>query len=186
MPADDERCAEHRRVMAIDAAFRAGDYNALLASVDDSAVVPNGVMPLAIGPCLTYAIYHSPLSFVRELLDRGADPDQSDGDGYPPLLAALSTLSSQHGSRTRSDVPALLATLLDHGADPDIRGINDWTPLHMAVAMRSLECTTLLLQRGADPTMRTRIDDYDTPREFAVTVGAQVLADVLATAEDRR
>jgi ankyrin repeat protein len=186
MPADDERCAEQRRVMAIDAAFRAGDYAALLASVDDPAVVPNGAMPLAIGPCLTYAIYHSPLALVRELLERGADPDQSDGDGFPPLLAALSTLSSQRGSPPRSDVPALLSLLLDHGADPDVRGLNDWTPLHMAVAMRSLECTTLLLQRGADPTVRTRIDDFDTPREFAVTVGAQVLADALAAAEGRR
>jgi ankyrin repeat protein len=183
MGADDERCAGHRRVAAIDAAFRAGDYAALIAAVDDPAAVPNGPMPLAIGPCLTYAIYHSPLSFVRELLEQGADPDGSDGDGYPPLLAALSTSSADRGVPPRSDVPALLELLLDHGADPDVRGINDWTPLHMAVAIGSLECTTLLLRRGADPTQRTRIDEYDTPREFAVARGASALADVLAAAE---
>jgi ankyrin repeat protein len=186
MQADDERCARHRRWLAIDAAFRDGDYEALLAAVEDPSAVPNGPMPLDIGPCLTYAIYHSPLGFVGELLQRGADPDLSDGDGFPPLLAALSTLRAEPASRIRTDVPALLTLLLDHGADPHVRGVNDWTPLHMAVAMRSDACVRLLLQRGADPTLRTRIDACDTPREFAVALGAHDLADVLAVAERAR
>jgi ankyrin repeat protein len=80
----------------------------------------------------------------------------------------------------------VLSLLLDHGANPDQRGLNDWTPLHMAVAERSLPCVQLLLARGADPTRRTRIDAYDTPREFAITIGATDLAQVLAEAERGR
>ena len=55
-------------------AFRQGDLDALRAAVDDPNAIPNGRMPDAIGPCLTYAIYRSPLAFVRTLLELGADP----------------------------------------------------------------------------------------------------------------
>jgi ankyrin repeat protein len=186
MATEEDRCAEHRRWAAIDAAFRAGDLEGLRAAVEDASVVPNGPMPLAIGPCLVYAIYHSPRRFIAELLALGADPDGADGDGFPPLIAALSCLRTAPGTTGRQDVPAVLSLLLDHGANPDQRGLNDWTPLHMAVAERSLPCVQLLLARGADPTCRTRIDAYDTPREFAITIGATDLAQVLAEAERGR
>jgi hypothetical protein len=58
MKSDAERCAEYEKFKKIDAAFRAGDLAALRAAVDDPAVVPNGPMPLTIGACLEYAIYH--------------------------------------------------------------------------------------------------------------------------------
>lgn len=66
---------EHEQFKKIDAAFKAGDLAALRAAADDPAMVPNGSMPLSIGLCLEYAIYHSPISFIRTLLDIGADPN---------------------------------------------------------------------------------------------------------------
>jgi uncharacterized protein len=42
--------------------------------VDDPDSIPNGRMPLSIGSCLEYAIYHSPLALNRTLLEIGADP----------------------------------------------------------------------------------------------------------------
>ena len=186
MDRDDARCEEARRIEAIDAAFRAGDLHALRAAVEDPDVVPNGPMPLAIGPCLVYAVYHSPLPFIRELLALGADPDGDDGDGFPPLFAALCGLRPQPGAPGRADALEVLTVLLEHGANPDGRGINDWTPLHMAVSQASADAIRLLLAHGADPALRTRIDDYDTAREFAATLGAHALADVLAAAETGR
>ena len=168
---DEVRCREARQWAAIDAAFKAGDLASLRAAVDDPSVIPNGPMPLAIGSCLVYAVYHSPIAFIRELIAIGADPDGADGDGFPPLIAALSCLRSGPGSPGRRDVLEILQVLLDAGANPDIRGLNDWTPLHMAVAEGSADAVRLLLARCADPTLRTRIDDCDTPREFAVTLG---------------
>ena len=53
MKSDFERCAEHEQFRKIDAAFRAGDLAALRAAVNDPDIVPNGPMPLAIGPCLS-------------------------------------------------------------------------------------------------------------------------------------
>jgi ankyrin repeat protein len=183
---NEGRCREARQWAAVDAAFKAGDLDALRAAVGDPTLVPNGPMPLAIGPCLVYAVYHSPLAFIRQLLDLGADPDGSDNDGFPPVIAALSCLRARPGSPGRSDVAAMVDLLLEYGADPDGRGLNDWTPLHMAVAQESANLVRLLLARGADPGLRTRIDDHDTPREFAATMGAREIEAILAAAEARR
>ena len=75
MTTEEERCAEAKRFRRLDDAFRRGDLDALLAAVDDPALIPNGPMPLTIGSCLVYAIYHSPLTFIRRLLELGADPN---------------------------------------------------------------------------------------------------------------
>ena len=84
-----DRCAEAERFRLIDAAFRRGDLEALRAAVDDPAAIPNGPMPITIGSSLVYAIYHSPLAFIRTLLEIGADPNAPADDGFPPLIAAL-------------------------------------------------------------------------------------------------
>ena len=68
MRTEEERCAEAKKFQRIDDAFHQGDLDALRAAVDDPATVPNGRMPDGIGPCLVYAIYHSPLAFIRTLL----------------------------------------------------------------------------------------------------------------------
>jgi ankyrin repeat protein len=177
------RRAEHERIQRIDAAFRSGNLDALRAAVEDPEVIPNGPMPLAIGPCLAYAIYHGPIAFIRTLLELGADPNPADHAGFPPLIAALSCSRSQPGSPARDDVVAILELLLGFGADPDQRGLNDWTPLHMAVAERNAAAIEVLLAAGADPTLRTRIDDCETPREAAERAGLAELAARLAEAE---
>lgn len=163
----------------IDAAFKAGDLAALRAAVDDPAAIPNGQMPMTIGSCLVYAIYWSPLAFIRELLEIGADPNLPEDDGFPPLIAALCKTHPHPGAMTRTDVSEILALLLAAGADPNQRGINDYTALHMAVAERNLPAVELLLAAGADRNLKTRIDDYETPYEMAVRAGLTAIADRL-------
>lgn len=180
MVTEDERCAEVRKFRRIDAAFRAGDLDALRAAVDDPAVVPNGRMPDTVGSCLVYAIYHSPLAFIRTLLDIGADPNAPADDGFPPLIAALSCTREAPGTTPRSDVDDIIRLLLSSGADPNQRGINDYTALHMAVAERNAMAVQILLDAGADPELRTRIDDCDTPREMAEAAGLGDFAATLA------
>jgi uncharacterized protein len=183
MQSHDDRCAEHEQFAKIDAAFRAGDLAALRTAVVDPDDVPNGPMPLAIGPCLEYAIYHSPLAFIRTLLEIGADPNPADHAGFPPLIAALSCSRPHPGSPGRADVGDILALLLEFGADPNQRGINDYTPLHMAVGEGNRRAVEFLLAAGADPLMRTRIDDYETPRELAERAGLAEIAQLLAAHE---
>ena len=176
MTADDERCAEARKFARIDQAFRRGDLDALRTAVDDPATVPNGPMPATIGSCLIYAIYHSPLTFIRTLLDAGADPRAPVDDGFPPIIAALCCTRETPGANRRTDVDEIIRLLLLRGADPNERGINDYTPLHMAVAERNAMAVQLLLDAGADPDLRTRIDDCDTPLEMARAAGLTELA----------
>jgi ankyrin repeat protein len=151
---DEKRCASARQFELIDQAFRKGDLDALRAAAEDPSIVPNGRMPDGIGPCLTYAIYHSPLPFIRTLLEIGANPNVPADDGFPPLIAALSTGREVAGATKRTDVDAVIRLLLSFGADPNQRGINDYTPLHMAVGERNAYALQLLLDVGADREAR--------------------------------
>ncbi len=138
-------------------------------------------MPDVVGPCLVYAIYHSPLPFIRTLLELGADPNTPVLDGFPPLIAAALTCASDApGATKRTDVHDILRLLLSFGADPHQRGINDYTPLHMAVAMRDPLAVQILLDARADPELRTRIDECETPLEMAEAAGLAAIAAMLA------
>jgi len=178
---EEERCASAKQFKRIDEAFRRGDLDALRAAVDDPSLVPNGRLHDAIGAPLVYAIYHSPLVFIRTLLDAGADPNAPADDGFPPLIAALMCTRAAPGTTARSDVNDIMELLLTAGADANHRGINDYTPLHMAVAERNPMAIQMLLEHGADPELRTRIDDCETPLEMAQAAGLADIAALLAS-----
>ena len=186
MASEEERCAEAERFERIDRAFREGNLDALRAAVDDPALVPNGQMPDTVRPCLVYAIYHSPLAFIRTLLEIGADPNAPVDDGFPPLIAALSCTRETPGANQRTDVDDILRLLLAYGTDPNQRGINDYTPLHMAVGERNGRAVRILLDGGADPGLRTRIDDCETPGEMAEKAGLADLAAMLGQGPPQR
>jgi len=112
---------------------------------------------------LEYAIYHSPVEFVAEMIDLGADPNYVDDAGFPSLIAAMSS--------GRTEIHGLVELLLDSGADIQQRGVNGFTPLHYAAAYCDPGIVRLLLVRGADPEARTDVDDYTTPLEEARAFG---------------
>jgi len=180
MGPEEDRCAEAATLQRIDEAFQKGDLDALRAAVDDPSVIPNGQMPITVGSCLVYAIYHSPLAFIRTLLEIGADPNAPADDGFPPLIAALSSGRDVPGAKPRRDVDDVIRLLLSSGCDPNQRGINDYTPLHMAVAERNALAVQILLDGGGDPDLRTRIDDCETALEMARAIDR---ADMIAILE---
>ena len=77
----------------------------------------------------------------------------------------------------------ILKLLLAFKSDPNQPGINDYTPIHMAVSKKNLRAVELLLQAGADPCLRTRIDYCETPREMAEEAGLREFAEFLAMQE---
>lgn len=161
-----ERREIYRRHKAAHAAYCAGDAAALRAALDNPPDFPNCRQPfeLAVGDHpLEYAIYWSPLAFIAELIGLGADVNYDDPAGFPPLIAALSS--------GRPDKHKIVRLLLDNGADVDQRGINDWAPLHYAVVERDAEAVTMLLAHGADPDLKTRIDDCTSPLKDAEAAG---------------
>lgn len=164
-----------RDPIALDQAFKRGDLKAVRSLLGDPPDFPNCRGPQAVGRIvLEYAIYHSPLPFVRELLELGADPNYGESAGFPSLIAALST--------SREDRYEIVELLLAFGADIQQRGVNDYTPLHYAAAKNDVRMAELLLAHGADPTAQTGIDDFTTPQEEAQTRGFSALAQILGRA----
>jgi ankyrin repeat protein len=91
----------------------------------------------------------------------------------------LSSGVAAAGATVRTDVHELLELLIAHGADVGQRGINDYTPLHLAAGEGNLRAVDLLLAHGADPNAITRIDDMETPLELASAAGHRAVADRL-------
>ncbi len=86
-----------------------------------------------------------------------------DDEGFTVLHSCL--------HREEEDRHELLALLVAGGADVNLKGTNDWTPLHMAGARGDLEAIRILMDAGADPSIRTVIDNYATPAEEADHLG---------------
>src|SRR3954453_14301521 len=157
-----DRGETYRRHKAAHEAYIRGNLEALQAALGNPPDFPNYRQPfdMAVGDHpLEYATYWSPAAFLAELIRLGADPNYPDPAGFPPLIAAVSA--------RRSDRNEILKLLLENGADPAQRGINDWTPLHFAVGERDIGAVRLLLAHGADPDLKTRIDDYTGALEDA-------------------
>ena len=150
--------------IAIHEAFKRGDLEALRTLLGNPPDFPNCRGPRGVGEIiLEYAIYWSPLTFVRKLLELGADANYQDHAGFPSLIAALST--------ERSDKHDMIKLLLSFGASLEQRGVNDYTPLHYAASLDDPHAIEILIRHGADPVARTTIDDYETPLELAERYG---------------
>lgn len=177
---DTDRAARKRQFQAVDRAFKEGDRSALESALGNPPDFPNAPMPPGLGvgdDPLSYAIYWSPLPFVIELIEAGADLNRPAEDGFPSLMAALAS--------DRINRLAVLSVLLENGADTGQRGINDWTPLHYAVMQRDLPAVEILLDYGADPAARTSIDDRTTPFEDAKATGFTEAAALMDAASRR-
>ena len=142
--------------LIIHEAFKQGDFAGLKEALGHPPDYPDCSGPPTIGYILGYAIYHSPLAFIRTLLEHGADPNYTDHAGFPSLIAALSCPE-------RPDMQEIMELLLSHGADIQQRGMNDYTPLHYAAAGNDVTMIEWLLGHGADLNAKTTIDEYATP-----------------------
>ena len=155
-----------RRAIELHAAYHAGDLSAIRRLLDDPPGFPNSQQPYELGCAgtpLEYAFCWSPASLIHDLLEMGADVNYGVDDGFPALFTLLDV--------EREDKYELLSLVLDHGADILQRGINDWTPLHYAAARRDLKAVEILLAHGADPHLRTRIDEETSALEEAEQSG---------------
>ena len=94
---------------------------------------PRGWAPLHYACHSVYA----PHGLVRELLERGADPNATYTNEYGPMTALYGAAGILHD-------PELTRLLLEHGADPD-----DNESVYHSTEAESPECLRLLLEHGA-------------------------------------
>jgi len=149
-------------MVGLHEAFKKGDLDLFRSLLHNPADFPNCQLPGG-GSILEYAIYHAPLGFIRSLIGLGITVNYEDAAGFPCLIATLST--------EREDRLDVLKLLLEHSADVQQRGVNNYTPLHYAVARNDAPAVELLLAFGADPDARTNVDDYATPLQEAEVAG---------------
>ncbi|KAI5733867.1 hypothetical protein M8J76_017093 [Diaphorina citri] len=91
------------------------------------------------GTALMFAAQKGKLSFVRELVTRGADVNAEDNDNWSPLTYAA-----------REGYTDVCAELLDHGADLEHRDMGGWSPLMWASYKGHTDTVALLLDKNAD------------------------------------
>jgi ankyrin repeat protein len=122
---------------------------------------------------LTWAARNDACEAMQELVRLGADVNSNAYRGTPLLWAVY------------SDRVAAATWLLDHGADPDLRhdfgGATHGTAavaMHLAAQFGSLQCLRLLLDRGADATIKDGAYDA-TPLGWAEYGGAREAATML-------
>ena len=156
--------------LRIHNAFKENNFQQLRELLEDRQEFPNCKVE-GFGHLLEYAIYHSSLNFIHKMLDAGAEPNYEDHAGFPSIIAALSS--------EREDRKDIIDLLLKYGGDINRRGMNDWTPLHWAAANDNISLIEYLLGKGADPTLRTGIDDKATPLEEAEILGCESAVKIL-------
>jgi len=106
---------------------------------------------------------------VKALIARDADVNKT---GWTPLHYAASAGSPQHA--------AIISLLLENHAYIDAASPNGTTPLMMAAHYGSTEAVQLLLDEGADPTLKNQLGL--TAADFALRVSRTESAERIAAA----
>jgi ankyrin repeat protein len=150
----------YERVMAALAAGTPDEWEALAAELPG---FPEGVDDLVRRRWIINALGSGSAASVEWMLRKGVTLDFRDDEGYTPVHAAI--------ERRAGDRYELLERLLEAGAPVNLKGINDWTPAHMAAARDDVEALEILVRHGADLSVRTVIDEYATPLEEARHLG---------------
>ena len=117
------------------------------------------------------------LKCVQWMISKGVTLRFIDCEGYSPLHCCI--------DRELPDKYEMLQLLIDSGADINIgteletMATNGWSPLHMAAVRNDLKAIKILLDNGADTTLKTIIDDYCTAEQEATIVGKHEAAGLI-------
>eukprot|EP01032_Pedospumella_encystans_P014831 gene14831-17009_t len=165
---------------------------------------------------LSWATSKGHAAVVSVLLNAGADVNTKDSGGYSPLMIAaragyteivrelLQQTQIKLNSTNLCSASALsyaceeghtdiVALLLQHGAFPNKRGMDETTPLMLAVQAKCAKCVYTLLQHGADrdlanvdgktalqmtkdPTLRALLRSPPPPPSSTPTTAARVIS----------
>jgi ankyrin repeat protein len=141
------------------------------------------------GSALADAAHRGDVKAIIALVAAGADPNGYDATGNTPLHWAARGGHPLGPHRCRGEAASrvdVVSTLIELGADPNALdhrgstpgGSSGWTPLHMALHHEQFATAARLLERGADPNIRTQqghstmaiAAEEGAPRELLSTI----------------
>ena len=146
---------------------------------------------------LQQAAWQGDIPAIRALVEAGANIDAQDDMGGSPLYWAARgghPVGPHQCRGEAADRPAVIAALLDLGANPNLpdtrpKGFgrsSGWTPLFVALHHEQFQSAAVMLERGADPNIRS--DQGLSVMEVAAAEGAppELIALILAKGFDRQ
>jgi uncharacterized protein len=186
-------------VKSFHSAIQASDRTAVIAFLDGGISVNEQIDPDR-ETALIVAATQGDLSIVKLLLERKADPNISDKNGFTPFYRALGlkhddiadllamqpnlnlnqrglkrvTLLITYASRDREDI---VKSLIERGADVTLRDDDDDTALHLAAQNGNVNLTKLLLDKGAPINAQNKVGG--TALMWAASKGNVELAQLL-------
>ena len=142
----------------------------------DRGADPNGRDLFGRSP-LHKAASSGSYDIAKMLIERGADVNALDADARTPLHKAVSALRPQEKMKENYEVAILL---LNHGANPNVKDAPYLrTPLHYAAHDGAVEVVKVMMERGADPTIRDR--KGKTPADLAKEAGRDEVVQILTS-----
>jgi len=144
---------------------------ALVKSLLDSKKVGLDCMDEEGNTPLHWATVGGHVELTQLLVDHGADVEAKSKDGFTPLHSVA-----------QEDHYKIMEVLLNAKAKVDVPNIEDNcnTTLHYTACWGAVECTKLLIARGA--TIDAKAADLSTPLSFAAEKGHLVIAKMLIEA----
>ncbi|MCA0753788.1 ankyrin repeat domain-containing protein [Paenibacillus sp. N4] len=203
LPASAEFNSSSRMVVAIAAITGAAVLAAAAAGITFAKPIVRFVETItAAAPAedLLAAASEGDAAQVSLLLDRGANPDVTDEEGWTALMWAAQLndtetalllleagadpdIAEQSYEETALMVAIyngsveMTALLLEQGANPELQDSTGWTPLMSAASGGDIEALQLLLDAGANPD--TADDSGRTAADYALENGYREAAEVL-------
>ena len=151
---------EYGRMMHI---VESGTLEELEQLAEEVPGFPDCVDPFIERRWIINAIFSGSTMAIRWMLGKGVNLHFRDDEGFTPLHACIDS--------PRPDKHDVLELLIIAGASLNLKGLNDWTPAHIAAARDDVEALRMLVRHGADLSIRTEIDEYATPLEEARHLG---------------
>jgi ankyrin repeat protein len=124
----------------------------------------NSVKFASLEDALSQAVKGKDIVKVKELLGKGANPNSADGFGQTLLHRAIPT----NGVETQQDADVVKA-LLAGGANPNFTSNFGTTALHTAAYHGLTKIAQALLDKGADPTVISTLENGKTPIDMALS-----------------
>jgi hypothetical protein len=127
-------------------------------------------------PSLHYAVWNGYTRIVKEMLRIGADLNlrSNSKKQYPPVFYAVSSYVPFVVRQNPDIRKEIVELFLNHESPPEINTVvkRDTTLLHKAVYIEHQQLAQLLLDRGADPDIKSTYGE--TPRQMAIEKGLEL------------